>query len=346
MYGIQEAFDSKYSEMLSICETKEERQAFQKKYTEFVDEVVDEMSESILKTILKKAPDKLKATEKDRRQFERNLENLWGLPIRKLEVLIQIAREVGMEFNKKHRGDAAKSNDFVFESLVRLQARASHTSFAVLSLLRSGFADDAYARWRSLHEIAVVGGFIRENGQELAERYLLHEIIQQYKLACAQARVQGRIDAEEIPKQELEALKSRRDTLVERFGRKFKSDYGWATEALGGEHPSFLAIEKRTQLDHLRPYYRMASDNVHANSHGMYFRLGLNQDEKRMLLVSASTAGLADPGHSTAISLVQITVALLSTRPSIDTITTMSVLARLEDKIGKTFLESHKKHES
>ena len=35
----------------------------------------------------------------------------------------------------------------------------------------------------SLHEMAVVASFVKEQGQELAERYLLHETIQQYKLA-------------------------------------------------------------------------------------------------------------------------------------------------------------------
>ena len=39
--------------------------------------------------------------------------------------------------------------------------------------------------WRSLHEMAVVASLIQQHGQELAERYLLHENIQQYKLACA-----------------------------------------------------------------------------------------------------------------------------------------------------------------
>ena len=43
-------------------------------------------------------------------------------------------------------------------------------SRAILALLRSGFADDAHARWRSLHELAVVSGFISEYGEDVAEK--------------------------------------------------------------------------------------------------------------------------------------------------------------------------------
>lgn len=289
----------------------------------------------------------LKALRKERQQFEQRLVNFWGMPIDRLELFIWLAFKAGMEFNDKHREVAAKSNDHVFEALTRLHAKACQTSFAILALLKSGFADDAYARWRSLHEIAVIGSFISENDQELAEKYLLHQIIQQDRLACAQRGVQGRNNEEEISQEVLDALKSRRDELVERFGSKFTSDYGWAEGALGDcKHVTFLAIEKRVQLDHLRPYYRMASNNVHANSHSLYFSLGLDQNGDKVLLAGASTAGLADPGHSTAISLMQITIWLLTTRPSVDTNITMKILAKLEDEVGEAFLEIHKKHES
>ena len=38
---------------------------------------------------------------------------------------------------------------------------------------------------------------------------------------------------------------------------------------------NFSDIERAVRLDHLRPYYKLASHNVHANPKGMLFRLGL-----------------------------------------------------------------------
>ena len=57
-------------------------------------------------------------------------------------------------------------------------------------------------------------------------------------------------------------------------------------------------------MDHLRPYYRMASDNVHPNAHGAFYRMGMGLDgnDRRVLLAGASNMGLADPGHGTAMS--------------------------------------------
>ena len=81
-------------------------------------------------------------------------------------------------------------------------------------LLKAGYADDAHARWRSLHEMSVVGYMISQNGQELAEKYLLHEAVQQYRLAVEHRRYAGRIDAEPISDDEFEELRLQRDRLV------------------------------------------------------------------------------------------------------------------------------------
>ena len=192
----------------------------------------------------------------------------------------------------------------------------------------------------------MVGFFLRSHDQELSEKYLLHEPIQQYKLALSQQEVQGRINEERITQEEIDNLKSIYDDLIRRFGKGFRLDYGWAEDALRGKHPSFYEIEKQVQLDHLRPYYKMASDNVHANSHGIYFRLGLDPNGEDILLAGPSTAGLADPGHSTAISLLQITTSLLTSVPSIDSLVVLEILNRLSREVGEAFLEIHKKHES
>lgn len=82
----------------------------------------------------------------------------------------------------------------------------------------------------------------------------------------------------------------------------------------------------------------MVSQNVHANPKGVFFRLGLYPEGQDILLAGPSNTGLADPGHGTAISLGQITVALLSTRPNIDRLVICNILVRLMGEIGEEFL--------
>ena len=128
-----------------------------------------------------------------------------------------------------------------------------------------------------------------------------------------------------------------RDDLCNRFGSSFAGSYGWAAESLAKDRPNFSDIEQAVGLEHLRPYYRMASHNVHANPKGVSFKLGL-RDQDDVLLAGPSNFGLTDPAHSTAISLLQLSVALLNLRPNIDRIITLKIMTTLSEEIGDTFL--------
>ena len=309
--------------------------------------LVDKTAGLIIARIRKDASSGLRGRQRDRKGFEKRLNERWKCPLDLLDLVIALSTEACSEFNRKFRDEARGSGDAVFEVLTRLHARGCQVSGEVLALLRSGFSDGAHARWRSLHEMAVVATLIQEHGQELAERYLLHEIIQQYKLACEYREFFDRLNAEPPSKGNLDELRVQYDELIARFGEAFKGDYGWAASAIGSNRPTMSDIEQHVQLDHMRPYYRMASDNVHANSHGAHFRLGLPSfQQEEVLLAGPSQFGLADPGHSTAISLLQITTTLLTTESVFDCVVTMKILAELTDEVGEAFLKVHQELES
>ena len=305
---------------------------------------IESSSETMLNRIKQDAPSMLKEQRQNRRQFEKRLRKRWKRPLDLLDLFISVATEAGSDFNDEFRDDAARSDDAVFEALTRLHARACQVSSEILTLLRSGYADGAHARWRTLHEIAVVSHLINEHGQDLAERYLLHNNIQVYKAARQYRKYSERINYEPMSEEEFEDIKSEHDNLVRRFGKDYKKPYGWAASAIGIKSPSFDQIERHIGLDHMRPYYGMASDNVHANSHGAFFRIGLGL-ESDIVLAGASDMGLADPGHATAISLCQTTVSLLATRSTASYLVVSRILMKLQNEIGRAFLEVHQKLE-
>ena len=70
------------------------------------------------------------------------------------------------------------------------------------------------------------------------------------------------------------------------------------------------------------------------------FRLGLSDQANEVLLAGPSNMGLADPGHSTAISLCQVTTVLLTTEPNLDSIVIPKLLLKLEQEIGEAFLQA------
>ena len=310
-----------------------------------IPDLADSIAESLLTTIRKDAPTGLKEKREYQQQFEERLKNHWQKPLELLDLFISLATEAGDEFNKAFRDDAARSNDAVFRALTLLHARACQVASATLVLLRSGYADDAHARWRALHEISVMSHFISEKGQDTAERYLLHDTVQRYKLALKHREYRERLNEQPISQEEFDELKAERDKLVELFDKSFKEDYGWAASALGKERPTLGAIEESVALEHWRPYYRMASANVHANAHGVYYRLGASPLTSEMLLAGPSIFGLSDPGDSTAISLCQVTTVLLTTKPNLDGIVISKILMALLEEIGEAFLQGHRELE-
>ena len=313
-------------------------------------QTIPDIAESTAESMLAKIKDDAAAGLKEKwdyqQQFEERLRKHWGQSLEFLDLFISLAREAGDEFNKAFRDEAARSNDAVFKALTLLHARACQVASAILVLLRSGYADDAHARWRALHEIAVVALFISETGRTVAERYLLHDSVQRYKLAVKHRRHAKAMEEEPITRKELEELKAERDKLVARFGTPFKRDYGWAASALGRKRPTIADIEDSVNLEHWRPYYGMASDNVHTNAHGAYYRLGSSLRPAELLLAGPSDAGLAEPGHSAAISPNLTTTVLLATKPTLDNIVISNILLKLVDEIGEAFLQAHRELEA
>ncbi|MES0397959.1 MAG: DUF5677 domain-containing protein [Syntrophobacteria bacterium] len=115
-----------------------------------------------------------------------------------------------------------------------------------------------------------------------------------------------------MPQEEFDWVKENRDHLIDRFGKSYKNNYGWASSILQKDNPTFRDIEESVKLDYLRPFYKLASHNVHANPKGVYFKLGLYPNSQDILLAGPSNTGLADPAHNMAISLTQITITLPS----------------------------------
>jgi hypothetical protein len=303
---------------------------------------VKTVSGSILPRLKRDTSRVLKAKRVERGGFEKRLAKRWGVPLDLLEIFRELAVQAGDDFNNEFRAAAAVDQNFTFEVLTRLHARACQVSSEILSLLRSGHADGAHARWRSLHEIAVVGFFVGSRGNAVAERYLLHRTIDSYRAATQYQKYYVALGANPLSDKDMEHIRLAFEGLKDRFGPEYSTDYGWAAAALGKHQPTFRDIEAAAGLEHLRPYYKMASHNVHANPRGAFIRLGLLPNQQ-MLLAGPSNIGLLNPGHSTAISLGQISTALLLTRPNIDRLVTCQVLLQLENEIGKAFLIAHRR---
>jgi hypothetical protein len=280
---------------------------FEKFVTSYLDnlpEMFKEISIVLLNNLKRKSNKMLKSRRKESAQFGSRLKMVWKKAFDLFEMLIEIALEAGEDYNSEFRGIASKKNDFIFEVLTRLHARACQIASEIMVLLQSGYADGAQARWRSLHEVAVIAFLISLHDNNLAEKYLLHDAIESYKASLIYQEYSEKLGYDPLTKNELNELKEECDLLINRFGPIFKKEYGWAYPTINSKKPTFRDIEEAVGLKHLRPYYKIACHNVHANSRGIFFKLGLHPNSEDILLAGPSNVGLDNPGRSAALSII------------------------------------------
>jgi Family of unknown function (DUF5677) len=305
-----------------------------------ISDVTPETVELVKNSLLKSAKKMLKQRRKLADQFQKNNIKRWSTAFDILETHIVICTEAGEIFNSSYRPTAVKENNLVFDLVVRHHARACLIAQEILCLLKSGFADAAHARWRVLHEVAATAIFIAKHGQECAERFYFHDIVDSYNGMIEHKKYEDRLQEKAPSQKEINSCKKEYDQLISRYGKKYGHHYGWASYLFPNyNRVGFTAIEKDVGLDHMRPYYRWASQNIHSGSKGMRNRLGLSEAKEDILLVGQSNSGMTDPAHALAISLCQITVNLLMLEPTLDNIIFMNIISDFEENVGNSFLE-------
>jgi len=86
----------------------------------------------------------------------------------------------------------------------------------------------------------------------------------------------------------------------------------------------------------------MANIAVHADSRSNNF--SLSGGSKKLIPAGPSIYGMADPGHLTAVSLLNVNIALLLTKPSITSLALLQTIKIFVDRIGEAFIKTHDKN--
>jgi Family of unknown function (DUF5677) len=309
---------------------------------------IDKRATALAATLKARAPH-LAEQRADNQAFKKRLANTWREGFTLYEIILVCATELGGDFNDDHRPDAAKDNDFAFDALTGLQARACCVAGEVFELLKGGYPHGAHARWRTLHELAVFSAIIGEH-REVAERFLLHEAVEDSTtMDLYQAKLAGRSGYKAFSPEEVANNHARHDAVVSRFGKPFATRYGWAAD-LFPKQPTFGELEKLAGLDHLRPFYDWSTHiGVHASSRGARLNV-LERGNETVLLAGPTNAGLADPGQGALISLVQVTTTLIvngrplgETGDDVRRLVAARALKELSDEAGEAFVVAHRR---
>jgi hypothetical protein len=273
---------------------------------------------------------------KVKKSFETHLFTLWKELIDLLSRTLGLSKEFGEKINTRLRKQVKDATKYSVEILTRLQARGCQVTSEIITLLSTGYADGAMARWRTLHEIAVTASFLHKCGESAAERYYFHQAVETYRAAMQYEKYRDRLGYEAIPPNEISEKEEAYKKVVARYGKDYSHKYGWASSFLDKSNPNFADIEESVDVEYIRPYYKMASYNVHATSRGAFFRLGL-MPEIQLLLTGPTDFGLADPGRYSALTLALIDSTLVTLDPTFDLLVELKVLSTISREAAESF---------
>lgn len=298
-------------------------------------EVVPVVADTVWSAMRKRSKVQTRLLQKDRAQFSSNGMKPWKQTLSLLELLVSVSSELGSEFALEgERDESEKSNTPLEDVLKRLHARGCQVASEVHWLLKGGYADGAYARWRTLHEISVVADYLTQGKNGLAQMYLDHLDVERYKIALQYQEHCSSFRWERLSEDELDALKSGYDARIREYGQQFANDYGWAAQALHNRSPKFSDIERQVDLGHMRPIVKFASQNIHAGPTGTFQRVGVMMGEQEtVLLAGSSNIGIADPAHNTALSLILLNCTLLLAKPNMDRAVAIHVMLKMQDEL-------------
>jgi hypothetical protein len=151
------------------------------KFVESLLEALPETSKLRVNHLKEGAKEMLEREREVRKGFEERLYARWEEPLDLLECLMGLSMVDGQNQRDKLADAVNETNLTKFAASVRIHQRALQVSNEILVLLKAGYADGANARWRTLCELGVIAFFLKNNVNEVSQRYLDHQAVRRYK---------------------------------------------------------------------------------------------------------------------------------------------------------------------
>lgn len=239
------------------------------------------------------------------------VERLWGPAFDRLDFLRHLMLEFNISAVGLGLGVFSKPN--IAQALDQLVGRAYEVVGEIVVLARSGYADGALARWRTLHEICVIGMFLAQQSDRCAEMYLWHHKIEELRLLHVDS-ASGTANVLNLHHDRYaRGLRQQKASLVAKFGSDFVGDYGWASIELGRKKTTFRDLEKEVGLQRLRRGYQQANSAVHGGALATLTRVSVG--------VHAGSPSELPPayGCEVAASYTASSIAMLTTTLCLNT---------------------------
>lgn len=244
----------------------------------------------------------------ERDAFIANLSGRWWKGFVAYEAMYLLT----IEMSREHIDKAGIKNEdsmrygAKFFALMNIHGRACQVFLEILCLLKNGFADGAFARWRSLFELSVYAKFIQQNSEIVAVAY---------------------IEQAETEEKSAKWAKSADCFQCSKSNVTFKSIF---------ENCGF-SDEKRGLW---QKQYELASKMVHASPQGTMKRLANAGSFRNFIPAGSSDWGLHVPAEHAAISFHHISEVFFAEPESADGMVATIILSKWVDVVRRHLYET------
>lgn len=271
-------------------------------------------------------PSERRGRKRHSRTFLRQVRRTYGRSLDYLGVLIAVVEELAAMVSV----DESQERDARDEAVIRVVATACKVASEVVVLVTEGYASGALARWRTLHELAVVAEFLAGSDVDLSQAFLLHEITEERRERELYRKFHKAF-AEGEPPEPDDIEEQLHKQLISEFGSSFEGDYGWAVGVLKEKRATFAAIERYVRAEEFRAPFRTASRSVHPGAAGC-------GDLFEHLETGALAGGPSPTGGGMALELAGRTLlragaAVGLLRPTLDNLIGVRTLVELVERL-------------
>ena len=243
-------------------------------------------------------------------EFSAHQEQLWGKCFAASQTMYTITIDAAENISQYiHENASAEEKDarkFMFLALQHLHGRACQMFLEILTLLRNGFGDCAYARWRSLYELNCIAYFIKAQGEQVAKQYFEQSL-------------------SNVPHQDYAWTTG----AVNKRGKPITVK-------------SFATIETYCEMGKVwNDQYKLACLVTHGSPEGTFKRMSI-YETRNIIPVGRSNYGIAVPAEHSAISLHLISTLFFTLFPYADGIAYVKTLGKWVEVIQEMYHNTEK----
>lgn len=272
---------------------------------EMFGECLDLMTESVFDNLKQAMFEENIFWQAEIKEFLAHQEYKWGKCFIASMAMYKIAIEASQAY-----GDYLHDNDidgkverqFMFLSLREINARMCQIFLEIAHLMKLGFADGAYARWRSMYELSIVAEFIYNNGETVAEAFF------------------EAVDTED---------------------RYDWAKTAPCFSNIKKKHITFSDIQSQCDFasPEWKAQYDLANKVVHASPQGTFKRLA-NMETLDILPVGHSDYGITTPAEHSAITLARVFSLFITLFPYGDGVLAARILDKWVDLIREHYFKA------